>query len=185
MRIDHSRQPTRLRPALAFAALFLLAACAGNRPQTDSPDLSPELVTRAVSIATDLRASGQRVWCVPFARNASGIEIRGDAGTWWDQAKGLFSRGHAPEIGAVMAFRATKKLPLGHIAVVSEIVSDREIRIHHANWHRNQVSLDMPVIDVSPNNDWSEVRVKSQPEAFGSVYVIDGFISRPEQYALR
>jgi surface antigen len=75
-----------------------------------------------------------------------------------------------------MAFSANRKLPLGHVAVVSEVVSDREIRIDHANWRPSQISLGMAVIDVSDKNDWSAVRVESQPNSFGRVYPIDGFI---------
>lgn len=172
-------QPARLRATGLFGALLLCAACAG--PRNELPGgLNSELVTRAVSTATELRLSGGRVWCVPFARNASGIEIRGNADTWWRKAKGLYVRGHDPVVGSVMAFSGSGKLPMGHIAVVSRVVSDREILIHHANWHRNMVSLDMPVKDVSPNNDWSEVRVMTNPGAYGGVYRIDGFISDPK-----
>ncbi|MDF0601579.1 CHAP domain-containing protein [Psychromarinibacter sp. C21-152] len=171
-------QPSPLRLMGLCAVLMLGAACA-RAPEEPSGALNPELVSRAISTATDLRATGARVWCVPFARNASGIEIRGNADTWWPQAKGLYHRGKTPLVGAVMAFSGTGKLPMGHIAVVSEVVSDREIRIHHANWHRNQVSLSMPVKDVSAANDWSEVRVMTNPGAYGSVYRIDGFISDP------
>ncbi len=56
-------------------------------------------------------------------------------------AKGVYDRGAEPEVGAVMVFSGTRKLPMGHVAVVSKIVSDREILIDHANWKRNQVSL--------------------------------------------
>ena len=65
---------------------------------------------------------------------------------------------------------------MGHVAVVSEVVSPREVMVDHANWHRNQVSLAMGVIDVSENNDWSKVRVESAPDNYGSVYPINGFI---------
>lgn len=75
-----------------------------------------------------------------------------------------------------MAFSGTSSLPMGHIAVVSDVVSPREIRVDHANWKRNQVSLKMAVIDVSDSNDWSAVRVESQPGAFGSTYPVNGFI---------
>ena len=71
---------------------------------------------------------------------------------------------------------ATGSMPMGHIAVVSDVVSPREIRVDHANWKRNQVSLKMAVIDVSKANDWSAVQVESQPGAFGSTYPINGFI---------
>ena len=40
-------------------------------------------------------------------------------------------------------------------------------------------SLGMTVIDVSKNNDWSRVRLESNPGAYGSVYPINGFI-RPQ-----
>ena len=35
--------------------------------------------------------------CVPFARAASGIQIWGDAWTWWSQAATKYQRGQAPE----------------------------------------------------------------------------------------
>ena len=78
-----------------------------------------------------------------------------------------------------MAFSTSSKLSRGHLAVVSRRISDREIKIHHANWERNKVSLDMGVIDVSEAGDWSRVRVESQPGTYGGVYPVDGFILRP------
>lgn len=39
--------------------------------------------------------------CVPYAREVSGIQIYGDAHTWWDQAEGKFKRGKRPKVGAV------------------------------------------------------------------------------------
>ena len=132
----------------------------------------------AISEARSLRAQGARVWCVPFARNASGVEIRGNANTWWGKAAGQFDRDKKPQVGAVMAFAATRGMPMGHVAVVSKVKSDREILIDHANWEKNRVSLGMAVIDVSDKGDWSAVRVRSTPNAYGSVYPIDGFIFR-------
>ena len=75
-----------------------------------------------------------------------------------------------------MAFAGTRGMPMGHVAVVSEVVSDREIKIDHANWHRNRISLGMSVIDVSDKNDWSRVKVETNPGAYGSVYPVNGFI---------
>ena len=170
-------RPSMRRWPLASAMLLLCAACAGTAPETEAPSgLDPALVTRAVQTATEMRGAGRRVWCVPFARNATGVDIRGNAGTWWDQAKGQYQRSRQPEPGAVMAFSATRSLPLGHVAVVEQVVSDREVRIDHANWRRNQVSLGMAVRDVSKANDWSQVRVESQPGSYGRVYPVDGFI---------
>ncbi|MBZ4021023.1 CHAP domain-containing protein [Rhodobacter sp. TJ_12] len=147
---------------------------ASARPESEGID--PERKAFAIAMAKELRARGQRVWCVPFARNASGIEIRGNARTWWSQAEGVYDRGHAPKPGAVMAFTGTRKLPLGHVAVVSEVISEREIRIDHANWKRNQLSFGMTVVDVSDKNDWSAVRVMSNPGQLGRVYPVSGFI---------
>ena len=102
--------------------------------------------------------------CVPFAREASGIRIFGDAWTWWDQADGRYRRGHAPRVGAVIVFAKTSQLRLGHVAVVSRIVEDRVVMLTHANWsrqngERGHAEQDVTLYDVSPRNDWSEVKV--------------------------
>lgn len=131
----------------------------------------------AVQIAQSMRSKGQRVWCVPFARNASGVNIRGNAGTWWRKTGSLYRQAHTPIPGSVMVFKSTRSMPMGHVAVVSKQISSRKILIDHANWKRNQVSLGMEVIDVSEKNDWSAVRVKSTPNAYGSVYPVHGFIA--------
>src|SRR3546814_8648579 len=65
--------------------------------------------------------------CVPFARAETGIEIYGNAKTWWAQAAGDYDRGQEPREGAVMAFAGTRGMPLGHVAVVEKIVGHREI----------------------------------------------------------
>lgn len=180
---------TALRTAILLALALTVSACAGSKELSHpeqmnfasakaDPQINPERHAFAVAVANELRAQNKRVWCVPFARNASGIAIRGNAGTWWGKAAGEFDRGHAPKIGAVMAFTATRKLPMGHVAVVSEIVSDREIKIDHANWSRNKISLGMRVIDVSKGNDWSQVRVESQKNQLGRIYPVSGFIAK-------
>ena len=86
------------------------------------------------------------------------------------------TRGPEPQPGAVMAFSATRANPLGHVAVVSKVEDSRRIEVNHANWRRNKVSLGMAVIDVSEKNDWSAVRLESNPGSFGRVYPIQGFI---------
>ncbi|WP_425045071.1 CHAP domain-containing protein [Primorskyibacter sp. S87] len=113
---------------------------------------------------------------MPYARSLSGIEIRGNAKDWWGKARNTYERSSEPAVGSVMSFRATRGMPLGHVAVVSGIVSDREIVVNHANWHRNKVSLKMGVKDVSKNNDWTLVRVESQPGQYGNFYPVNGFI---------
>ena len=121
--------------------------------------------------------------CVPYARTVTGIQIRGDAWTWWGQAEGRYARGFAPKVGAVMALRPHGNSHLGHVAAVSRIVDDRTILIRHANWspingRRGQIEDNVRVIDVSPENDWSAVRVWYAPirAIGGSIWPVQGFI---------
>lgn len=121
--------------------------------------------------------------CVPYARQVSGIAIYGDAHTWWDQAEGRYARGARPRVGAVMAFRPHGNSTLGHVAAVSRIIDARTVLVRHANWspingRRGQVEDNVRVVDVSPDNDWSEVRVWYAPiGALGSAHwPIEGFI---------
>ncbi len=117
--------------------------------------------------------------CVPYAREQSGIPIRGDAWTWWHQAKGKYSRSRQPTVGAVLVVGKTKKNRYGHLAVVTRIISDREIVVNHANWlNKGRIHLDTPVRDVSPRNDWSAVRFWYTPgNVLGkSTYPVEGFI---------
>ncbi|MEM6304286.1 MAG: CHAP domain-containing protein [Pseudomonadota bacterium] len=160
----------------AAAALFTAACGAPELPKLSEVQLDPARQALALQEVQIKHARGIRVWCVPFARDASGIQIRGNANTWWGQAAGLYDRGKEPSVGAVMTWKATGRNPRGHVAVVSEIVSDREIRVDHANWKRNQVSLGMSVIDISPANDWSQVKLESSPGQYGRMYPIRGFI---------
>ena len=44
----------------------------------------------------------------------------------------------------------------GHVAVVSKLVSAREIRVDHANWlDDGSIYVNDPVEDVSDANDWA------------------------------
>jgi hypothetical protein len=117
--------------------------------------------------------------CVPFARSASGIEIYGDANTWWMQAEGRYPRSNSPSPGSVLVMRGYNDPLRGHVAVVSAILSSRVIRVDQANWlNRGEISLSVPVMDVSPMNDWTEVRVWYIPtNDWGArVYQAEGFI---------
>lgn len=115
--------------------------------------------------------------CVPFARENSGIDVAGNAWEWWDNAAGLYARGHMPEPGSVLNFEANRHMRLGHVAVVSRVLSRREIEVDQANWPHGGISRGVPVVDVSENNDWSAVRVGlGRSGDFGSVYPTYGFI---------
>ena len=123
--------------------------------------------------------------CVPYARDVSGIRIYGDAHTWWGQAEGRYSRGHRPKVGAVMAFKPYGNSHLGHVAAISRIVDSRTVLIRHANWspingRRGQIEDNVRAVDVSPDNDWSEVRVWFAPiQALGgTAWPVQGFIYR-------
>jgi surface antigen len=129
--------------------------------------------------------------CVTFARAASGIELKGNAANWWDAAAGVYQRGAQPEPGSVLNFRANGHMRLGHVAVVTGVIDARDISIEHANWAgpgaaKGGVSRDIPVEDVSPDNDWSEVRVGlGRSGGWGSVYPTYGFIyDRPDTGAM-
>ncbi len=150
------------------------------------------LVTSVVAVALSIGAAttahagdllayvGQ---CVPFARAASSIQIFGDAWTWWDQADGRYDRGHRPRPGAVIVFEKTGRLPLGHVAVVSRVVEKRVVLLTHANWsrqngERGHAEQDVTLFDVSPDNDWTEVKVwyRDTDGLGGTVYPVAGFI---------
>jgi surface antigen len=157
---------------------------ASEKPKSDplkkSEESKPQIKGQKVQYV-------RRLQCVPFARAASGIEIKGNAANWWDAASGVYARGQAPEPGSVLNFRSTRGMRLGHVAVVTNIVSDREIEIDHANWagpgaSKGGVSRGMSVIDVSPDNSWTQVRVSLGGEGkYGSVYPTYGFIyDRPD-----
>ena len=121
--------------------------------------------------------------CVPFARLISGVQIYGDAYTWWRQAAGKYETGFTPKAGAVLCFKPVGKMRLGHVAVVSQVLTDRVIQITHANWSRiggtrGQIEKDVTVIDVSPAGDWSQVKVWYDPvrDLGSSTYPTHGFI---------
>ena len=106
--------------------------------------------------------------CVPFARAVSGVQIYGDALTWWGQAEGRYRRGNKPRLGAVLTFIPHGKMELGHVATVSRIIDARTVLVTHANWspidgRRGQIERDVEVIDVSDAGDWSAVRVWFAP----------------------
>lgn len=128
-------------------------------------------------------ATAQPWQCVTFARQFSGIQLFGDAATWWHQAVGRYEQGFVPRVGGVLVFKPFAHMRVGHVATVSEIVSPREIKVTHANWspiagHRGAVEANVTVVDTSSAGDWSRVRVWYAP--LGDVgktdYPVYGFI---------
>jgi surface antigen len=136
-------------------------------------------------------AHAEPYWqCVTFARMLSGIQIFGDARTWWNKATGKYDKGDTPEAGAVLVFKPEGKMRNGHVAVVSQVLTDRVIQITHANWSpiagsRGQVEKDVTVVDVSDKGDWSAVKVWYNPlgDMGGTVYPTYGFIYKTARNA--
>lgn len=106
-------------------------------------------------------ASAQGVLqCAPYARSVSGIDIHGNAGTWWNQAAGVYARGKVPAVGSVLVFSASRAMRVGHVAMVGKVIDSRHVLLNHANWSGpGRIERAALAVDVSPNGDWSEVRV--------------------------
>jgi len=119
------------------------------------------------------------IQCVAFAKQDAGIEISGNARDWWGNAEGVYQRGTRPENGSVLSFQANGRMPLGHVAVVSNVQDSRTITIDQSHWNSRGIARDVEVKDVSDDNDWSAVRVQLAGGAsFGSIYPTHGFIYR-------
>jgi surface antigen len=126
--------------------------------------------------------------CAPFARFFSGVKLFGDAYSWWEQATGKYAKGSTPDAGSILVFKRTGVMSSGHVAVVTQVLTDRIIQVTHANWspiggHRGQVEKDVTVVDVSPQGDWSQVKVWYDPsgDLGRTVYPTYGFIYQAAQ----
>lgn len=157
---------------LRLALLLLVAAC--SQPESFqhtyvSGHYSPEIVQ-----------------CAVYARKVSGIHLYGDAYSWWHEAGLKYMRGYKPAPGAVLVLRRTSHMRSGHVAMVKDIINSREINVTHSNWgnssrSRHMIYDSMRVIDVSPHNDWTEVRFwNDEANIPGSVYGAYGFIYAEE-----
>ncbi len=154
--------PARLvcRAALLGVLAVLLSAC-GSGPRR----------LAALGASAELE-------CAPYARQVSGIQLHGEAYSWWEQADGRYDRGSVPRPGSVLVFRRGDRLGSGHVSVVERVVSDREITVTQANWVPHSIARGELVVDVSPGNDWSAVRVWWAPSlALGrTAYPTYGFV---------
>jgi hypothetical protein len=97
--------------------------------------------------------------CVFWVRQLTDIEIRGDAWRWWDNAAGTYERSSRPAVGSVLVFRRASGLRQGHVSTVSRVVDRRTIEVDHSWLADNRLYRGMRVVDVSPRNDWTRVRV--------------------------
>ena len=170
-RVPLPRLAPRLAPLLApLLLLAALAGCAGPRGGPGGENAGGAYLGGPVPFT-----------CVPFARALSGIDLAGNAASWWDAAPGRYRRARHPRAGAVLVLRATPRLPEGHLAVVTRVLGPRAILVAQANWVARRVTVDQAVVDVSGANDWSLVRVWWPPS--GQLgrrrYPADGFILPP------
>ncbi|WP_342451400.1 CHAP domain-containing protein [Neoroseomonas nitratireducens] len=192
--------PAAARPAAAPTRTAARATTAPAGRQADatrrgSVQRGRNGAVETVSVGRSGRATAFRgggggggISCVPYARQATGMAISGNGRDWWYNAAGLYARGNRPEVGSVMAFPGSGGMRAGHVAVVEQVVSNREVLIHHANWggpgiRRGTIMRGVSVVDVSPANDWTQVRVQvgHSSENYGRPYPVYGFIhNRPD-----
>lgn len=162
--------PRHFKFIMLLLPALILSGCAATGPQPIADSMA---VGRVVS---------QPVQCVPYAREVSGIDLFGDAHTWWRQAEPRYARGQQPAPGAVLVLSNTAKMPHGHVAVVRNIISERQIEVIHSNWGNDRntrriIYDSMRVEDISPHNDWSRVRFwNAHVGQFGFPYPAKGFI---------
>jgi hypothetical protein len=63
-------------------------------------------------------------------------------------------------MNSVLVFQPTSAMPLGHGAVVQEIIDEPHIMLNHANWSKpGMIESRALAVDVSDAGDWSKVRV--------------------------
>ena len=151
-----------LRAALWLLPLCALAACG-------SPG--------ATRMGDDAGVSAP-VECAPFARALTGVQLTGNAEDWWRQAAGRYQRTSTPTVGGILLLRSSGRLPSGHVAVITRVISTRQVLVTQANWVHHHVTQDQPVLDVSPANDWSVIRMWWPPSAQMGItdYPVLGFI---------
>lgn len=163
----HERPVATVAPATAVQA-------------TVKPDVGSQTASLGMASSTidPISVVPQRISCVPYARSISDVALRGDAWTWWKAAEGVYERGSAPEVGAIIVMSRSKTMSRGHVGMVTKIVNSREIQIDHANWKRGEVHLGALVRDVSDANDWSAVQVWYPPiDGYGTgIHKVSGFI---------
>ena len=97
----------------------------------------------------------------PGVRHRRSTATPGPGGT---RPTAATSAGTRPASARSSPSPSSRGLPLGHVAVVSRIVEKRVLMLTHANWsrqngERGHAEQDVTLFDVSPDNDWSEVKV--------------------------
>jgi surface antigen len=102
----------------------------GGHGRADRADPGPE---QSDGAPADTSGALPYLQCVPYARQVSGIQLYGDAHTWWDQAAGRYDRGFTPPRRGD-EFHPYGAMRLGHVAMVSRVIDSRTVLLRHANW---------------------------------------------------
>jgi len=126
------------------------------------------ILALAAALLLGAPAAEAAITCVPYARKESGLKLYGDAWTWWGHAAGKYARGQKPRAGSVLVFEQSGAMRHGHVAVVKKVFNSRQILVDHANWggpgvRKGAIYKNVAVLDTSPRNDWTSVRVWYQP----------------------
>ncbi len=152
----------RLRAVLWMLGLCVLSACGSG----------------GGARVGDYVGGNAPIECAPFARALTGVQLHGEADDWWQQASGRYQRASRPAVGSILVLRRSGRLPYGHVAVVTRVMSRRQLLVSQANWVHHRVTADQPVIDVSSANDWSVVRLWWPPSGQMGItdYAVRGFI---------
>lgn len=116
--------------------------------------------------------------CVRVVRSISDFSLQGDAWMWWNRAEGRYARDNTPSDGSVLVFKRAGRMQRGHVSLVSNVIDRRTIEVDHSWLDGRGLRRGMRILDVSPRNDWSMVRVWHEPTAqLGMrVYPTYGFI---------
>lgn len=166
----------------AAAAAMIAAAAAALALPPRAVSIGPKNVfaepeaVQMVALTARVDRSRPPIQCAIYARQRSGLDLSGAARQWWAQAEGRYPRSHTPAAGAVIVMGGTRA---GHVGVVSAVLDERNILIDHANWlNTGEIVTHALVRDISPANDWSQVRVWHPPtRTLGlTAYPVYGFI---------
>lgn len=113
-----------------------------------------------------LSVSAFALECVAYVRQQDGWTNfpqtggNGEAYRWWIAAgsNGYVTVG-VPEVGSVLVWKQSGSLSAGHIAVVSQKVSETTIKVRHANWPEGTLGHEDVVTKTNSGDQWTSVAV--------------------------
>lgn len=143
-----------MKRSLVLVLPLLLAACAGGRGSWNGS-----------------------VQCAPYAREHSAVNLRGAAASWWGEAQGQYNRTSSP-CGGCAGVSIYRQAAIGPCFCGQTGAKFPPCAGGSRKLGAGEVTHRAPVVDVSPNNNWTRVRVWWSPiHAMGkTVYPVYGFI---------